>query len=354
MAIKINDKELQEMLEMKNRGITTKEISEKFGVSRTTVTRRLKNVIDIKPKTRISEKVIESVFSDYKKGVKISELTSKYNYSRSTIKSILSRKGVIVNKKYEHLISDFVKDYQDGLSIREIGEIYNINHQTIAEYLYASGVDIRPALNLSRKYDIDHNYFKELNDEKIYKLGLIFSIGTISNRKHGSDALDLAITKKHLNTILESVEGISTRTKRDIYETSEGICKMSVISQELSDDLRKFGVKNKFPEFEDIRIQKIFFDAYFRCSTSIRPTGIYLSYNRIEKQGLLDYLEKIGINKDTFNNEKSGVFLMQNDTVERLVREHMFLLELIEDYCKINGWSSKWSNFIVRFREVLL
>ena len=66
---------------------------------------------------------------------------------------------------------------------------------------------------------------------------------------------------------------------------------------------------------------------------------------------LVKYLVKIGIDEEDLLVKSDGLSIYKNDAIERLIRTHPFIYDVLIDYVTENSWNTKWSRINVRFRE---
>jgi len=138
--------------------------------------------------------------------------------------------------------------YNSGLSTVKIGKILNIHYSRVRDILIRNGVTLRSNKINSRKYHVDHNYFKEIdNEEKAYWLGFIYADGYISSaeksKKIGISLSD--VDKEHLQKFNKSINSdypIKEYTSESGYSVGNKYCRTLITSENLYDDLLRHGV----------------------------------------------------------------------------------------------------------------
>ena len=128
---------------------------------------------------------------------------------------------------------------------------------------------------------------------------------------------------------------------------------LNTCSLKLANRLENYGLKKEFPVLHE-DIQKYFYNGYFQISVKIQRAGIRIMLRYHDPKNLISYLNKIGIDKNSIIFNKDSLVIYQNDELERLIRTHPDIYDLLMEYVNEKGWNTKWSRFIIRFREFKL
>ena len=101
--------------------------------------------------------------------------------------------------------------YKELHSAKAVGEKYGHNEKTILHWLHKHNIDVTPKGYGARKYSVNANYFKKIDDEhKAYWLGFIYADGCVF---HGSspNSYRIQINQKasaeyHLKALLKDIK----------------------------------------------------------------------------------------------------------------------------------------------------
>lgn len=125
VPIHFSDKEIEQILRMRNRGYKIREIADFFGVSRKVIWKH----VGSKDRVHFSETDIEDMKCMYESGFSYYTIGDKYGVSHGTVRKYVSLEGRSVLKKEAIRASIDAKTYQihkDGMSLRKIARHYNI------------------------------------------------------------------------------------------------------------------------------------------------------------------------------------------------------------------------------------
>ncbi|GEM_PF-3141185 len=175
-------------------GLTQKEIAEMYDVCQGTVSNKLREQ-GIKGrwlslKKNIPDDVLEQWERLYKQGVSLTEITRIYGVSYKTVSSKLTKKGVLPIKKdtkeiKDELVEEWVSLYKSGLTQKEIAERYDISPTKISEKLREKNVQIRRG-RPNEVSEEDVNLWIDLYNEgetlKNIAEKYNVSLGTVSNK----------------------------------------------------------------------------------------------------------------------------------------------------------------------------
>lgn len=93
------EEEIKQIKEMRKLGITCREISEKFGISKQYVNVLAKRDLAFQERETIYSNLTDVFIKEYNEGYSISEIASKYNTVASTVFRILKKKGITISRK---------------------------------------------------------------------------------------------------------------------------------------------------------------------------------------------------------------------------------------------------------------
>lgn len=211
-------------------------------------------------KKKVDYDIILKAYEMYKNGESLTNIGKHIGLSRKTIVYWFNKYGFeytkgkpkTPSKLNDEQVKEICNLYKNGLSSLKIARKFNVSYQTILKKLEENNVEIRSNEINSRKYNVNHDYFDEIDtEEKAYWLGFIYADGyiTISNKgwKYFGVSVstkDVEILKK-LNESLDSNYEIKTY-KSNGYGNGNEYCRLLICSKKIVDDLMKHGVlKNK-------------------------------------------------------------------------------------------------------------
>jgi hypothetical protein len=93
-----------------------------------------------------------------------------------------------------------VNDYLCGINNKELCGKYNTSRSYIQKVLNRYHIKLRSAAEITKKYDINENYFENINTgDKAYILGLIYSDGIIFDT---TVKINLLETDSHIKYVI--------------------------------------------------------------------------------------------------------------------------------------------------------
>src|SRR6478736_853185 len=146
---------------------------------------------------------------------------------------------------------DFIKE--SSLTIKEIAKILGRHHATIGKIARANSKKLKRGIG--RKYGLNQDFFKNLNQESVYLLGFIMADGCVSLGPRNGGVVSFTLQARDIE-ILENIKKmvntncpIGTRVIK-----GKNYVRLNLCSKEMCDDLIKLGcIPNKtlrleFPE----------------------------------------------------------------------------------------------------------
>lgn len=143
-------------------------------------------------------------------GMSISELSDIYDVSYSTMRQFLYRNKVsssdVITKEFsQDEISAIISDYINGKGYTIIAKEYGVGYKTIKTILEKNNVEIRDISHSQRIYDIDENYFDDIDTpDKAYILGILYADGNI-NTSSGHFTISIGLQERDVD-ILEKIK----------------------------------------------------------------------------------------------------------------------------------------------------
>ena len=144
-----------------------------------------------------SEEEIDKIITDYQNGKSQAQLAKEFKISRAPIFRVLKENGVEIrdvktaNSKQlpPEVINKIIYNYtilKKGLV--PSGKEFNLSQEAVKNLLKTHGVKIRTyveAKDLTRKYNLDDDFFKRQSHNMAYMLGFIAADGNIAKKENG-------------------------------------------------------------------------------------------------------------------------------------------------------------------------
>lgn len=259
-------------------------------------------------KKKVDYDTILKAYEMYKNGESFTSIGKHIGVSRKTIVYWFDKYGFEYDKKKpttpSKLNAEQIKEicnlYENGLSSLEIAKKFNVNYKTVLRKLEENNVIIRSNKVNSRKYNINHNYFNEIDtEEKAYWLGFIYADGYILIN-NGQKYFGISLSSKDvellykLNKCLESSYEIKTY-KSNGYGNGNEYCRLLITSNKIVDDLMKHGVlenKTNILKPPNIKYELIrhFIRGYIDGDGSIYKTSNGFNITILGTERILNYI----------------------------------------------------------------
>lgn len=350
MAKKKNSRQHKdEFIRLYKEGMSIRQIATQYNIDKKSISRLIKEEIELRPKSNANG-LEEKFYELYQQGYNFRQIAQTYNTTDSTVSRLLRKHYNIekATKKYEHLVEDFKREYKNGKSLEEISKIYNVNRTTILNYISEEKVESRTYSEARREYATDEHYFDELNENKAYKLGMIFSMAglyynNIIGLKIGTDKKDL---------IFKAVEDISNKNEASLEKNTEGSCvTLKLHSSILYDKLIEFGFDEGKINIEK-EFRKYFFDGFFRGRLKVRFRAIYIGTQQQKYENMVkDYLlNDLNIDSNSIRTNKNGIEIEKMSELSKIITKHPNIKDRIISYSKnSNKETKKWNSFINKY-----
>lgn len=217
------------------------------------------------------DKHIDELIKLKENGLTYTEIAKMYNASASSVGRALRSHGQwIRTKKTEDDICNIINLYKDGTSIREIGKIYHLSECTVSEILKDNNVHIKSFTEINQIYTLNETYFDVINsNNKAYLLGWLWSDGhnsmrnqiIISLQESDKNILDIFNKELESNRPIKYID----RSKDKDYNRKNQY-RLTIVNKHMSDSLRKLGMTHdkgltaKFPK----NISKEFYSSFIK------------------------------------------------------------------------------------------
>ena len=233
-----------------------------------------------------TEKQIDEITELYNKGITYNKIISKLNLTccKDTLVKYLKELNIYkenrkittssINSNFEEVLNK----WKQGISICKLAKEYHLSKSIIAYRLRQAGYNIE---NEHTKVKFNEHIFDTIDtEEKAYWLGFIYADGNVNKHKSSKMSYTLTIALKstdckHLEKFCDFIEYSKNNIKfinKQLNEKHYQQCRLEVCSRHLWETLNKLGVvPNKslileFPNesiFKDILLLKHFIRGYF-------------------------------------------------------------------------------------------
>lgn len=189
----------------------------------------------------IKQDVQDAICEKYLSGVKAKEIANLLCVCVDTVYQVIKRRGIKTQRKQIESVVD--EKYLSGSNATEISEELGCCPETVYNLLKKHNIHRRPRELSLRKYNLNVEYFKEINsEEKAYWLGFITADGGIVNSRL---TIKLATKdKSHLEKFVGDLE--TDQPIFDIFSERKGTLNASsyvcISSKLIVNDLKKYGI----------------------------------------------------------------------------------------------------------------
>lgn len=214
-------------------------------------------------KQKITQDIIQDFILLYNNGFSTLDISKKYQEicSINTIRRHLKKNGVVLRGNFvtAEQIENVCKLYSGGLSEETVGNIVGLCRATVRKILRKNQIVIRTQKETSKKYDVDEDYFTEINTQnKAYILGFFYADGNVGLNNNVVQIALQARDKHILDEMNKQFGGnrplvFDERSKK--YNNHQDIYMLTLKNNKIHDDLIRYGVKPQkthsitYPEF---------------------------------------------------------------------------------------------------------
>lgn len=263
----------------------------------------------------MNKEIIDKVISLRKQKVGYKKIARELNLTFGQVSDILINNGLYshVTMPDEETIKVLIDNYNNH-SVKELSKMIGIGQERIMSILKIKQVKLRPFGSHKNYYNnINHNYFKVINDEhKAYWLGFLYADG-YNNEKLYQVEMTLKYEDKYiLEELKKDCESIYDIKYKEVNLNGKVFpCnRLTLYSKEISKDLKKLGCMQKksliikFPTEEQVPDNLIhhFMRGYFDGNGCISGNNFMLNST---KDFLDEYIKRLRNNTDI---SKAGYF----------------------------------------------
>lgn len=206
----------------------------------------------------LSREMIDHIIELYKSGLSYDKIQNVTGINNNKIKRTIYGENVERRKRKapresftERERKELIADYISGVEIPELTEKYDCNPNQIRKCLIDSNVKIRTRSQCCRKYQINENYFDQIdNQDKAYILGFLYADGTnASNYSKKYYRIDLTLQMRDAYILDRIREKLAYEKQYRIYtRKSDGrsYARLEIKNKQIAIKLNELGIlKNK-------------------------------------------------------------------------------------------------------------
>ena len=146
-------------------------------------------------------------------------------------------------------------------SALKLAKIFNCNRKTILKALAYNNIYLKNLGLFERKYDLNDDFFKELDPTSAYWLGFIAADGNLSNK---SNCLTIGLNRSDDNHINKFLEALDCK-KKVRYIQSNNSALVEIHSKEVMDCLLSYGITpNKSLTIKNVKVPKHLMSHFIR------------------------------------------------------------------------------------------
>jgi hypothetical protein len=260
----------------------------------------------------------KDVIKEYIEGKTLDNISFQMGFSRKKITNILKRNHIKRRRRGRKNGSTFAfvvqkeifNKYLKGETTTFLSKQYDCSKDKILCVLKNNNIKTRTRSEQKRKYKLDEDSFKNLNENSLYWLGFIAADGNLYINPRGNKVVQFGLHQKdeeHLNKLkifLKTNKPIyyyeSKRKYKDNYITTPEV-KFNINSSIIFEDICRYGImpKKTFKlEINDILINRDFFRGLFDGDGSIfsnnKGKDLVICLNGIEQvlKVFCDFIKK--------------------------------------------------------------
>ena len=263
----------------------------------------------------------QEIIKLYQDGMSPKNIAAKFGIKHNnSITRIIKANGIDRNQAAPRLTKEeeavIISEYAKGISSEIIARNMGKNGSTICRALIRNNIQIRPATENKRKYDIVEDFFETIDTEtKAYFLGLMYADGNVKRQDNGDKGNDVRIMLHPkdddiLEIFSKEIYGFVKIDKSGGAPDGQKYSSVSVYSQKLRSDLIKQGCTPhksfdiRFPELFSDDLTRHFIRGYFDGDGSIsKPIEDTSSSTVVDITSNYEFI--IGIHK--YINEVVGI-----------------------------------------------
>ena len=193
--------------------------------------------------------------------------------------------------------SFIIKSYLNGLSTVKISKIINMSPSSIRNILIKNGVTLRSNKINSKKYDIDENYFENINSpQKAYWLGFIYADGYVTKNKVG-----ITLNKDDIDHLYKFKESLNSSYPVHVYKSNSNwskgeYCRILITNDKIVNDLIRLGVlRNKSnvlepPKYVPDKLINDFIRGYFDGDGCLSKNGNSFYFSLIGTPNFINWI----------------------------------------------------------------
>ena len=141
--------EIQDMINLKLKGMSFEKIGIKYNVSGRTIHRLFKkNNLNTSYKLSMYE---QDIIKEYLTHYNATIIAKKYKVSTATITKMLNKEGIKTDSKLSNYYEDIIEMRNNGKTFKEIGKKYNMKRCAVANFLHKNKKHVKRKNDYSNK-----------------------------------------------------------------------------------------------------------------------------------------------------------------------------------------------------------
>ena len=173
----------------------------------------------------------------------------------------------------KQLLNKILEDYNNGISVPALNSKYGYSNTVLYRELRENNIKIKTTSEASRKYDINMDFFRSINENSMYWMGFILADGSFQKSTRSTYQLVIGLAIKDINhlkkfrrLIQPEIAITEIKPKETDCFKNNGSCRISISSTEICEDIWKFGITpNKSKEVilsDEVKFNKHFWRGF--------------------------------------------------------------------------------------------
>lgn len=288
----------EEIVNDYNKGMSNKELGEKYGFNPTSISRFLiRNGHKKVNQSTMSDEDINKVKELLDKGYSRVQIAEELKRNKETIRFVIGYlNGTIIETMPKDVLEKAIEYRKNKMSMAEISKKLSIEKTKLSWILRYKNVNVKRVFTIYDDVEINENFFDVIGEEQMHVLGILFSMGRSVVKFHGRGYFEFKCLSEETSILMSALNKFVVNPINYLHPIpNTKYLSFKVYNEKLCNVFGEWGIGKKLPKVEE-QHEHVFFNGYFKKSAYPSNKYIRISSNNIDTGTLDDYLEKHGIN----------------------------------------------------------